>query len=301
MSIRLNPDLLPDLLASIQQSQQNETTATQQLASGLRVNQLSDDPAAVAALIDNHNQSSEDDQYLQNISSLQSEFQVADSTLSNVVTGLTRAISLGTQGANGTSNQSDRQDIAGEVQGIITQLAGLANTTYQGKYIFAGTAVTTQPFTLNSNTFAVTYNGNNNSTSVQLSNGNPIQANLPGSQLFQNTSGNVFAALQNLNTALLAGNTTNIATAVTQTQTALSQVNTQRVFYGNALNQMNLSENFLNQDKINLSSQENTLVGVDPATAVSNLDQAETANQEVLDATGRILSLPTILDYLPLP
>jgi len=50
---------------------------------------------------------------------------------------------------------------------------------------------------------------------------------------------------------------------VTQVQTALSTVSTQRVFYGNGLNQITLSENFLSQDKVNLSSQENSLMGVD--------------------------------------
>ena len=38
MPIRLNPNLAPDLLTAIQQSQQNVTTATQQLGSGRRVN-----------------------------------------------------------------------------------------------------------------------------------------------------------------------------------------------------------------------------------------------------------------------
>src|SRR5215475_13899833 len=102
MSIRLNPNILPDLLASIAQSRQNQSTATLQIASGRRVNQLSDDPAAVASLVGNHNQAGQDDQFLQNINTLQARFQVADSTLSNVVTVLTRAISLGTEGANGT-------------------------------------------------------------------------------------------------------------------------------------------------------------------------------------------------------
>jgi flagellar hook-associated protein 3 FlgL len=295
-SIRLNPNLLPDLLASIQQSTQNQTTATEQLASGRRVNQLSDDAAAAAALVGNHDQAGQDDQFLQNINTLQGRFQVADSTLSNVVTVLTRAISLGTEGATGTLNAADRQAIAGEVQGLLSQLTSLGNVSYQGTYLFAGTAVTTQPFTLDPNTNTVTYNGNTGVNSVQLSTGNSIGNNLPGSQLFQNAAGDAFGALQNLNSALISGN--NIPAAVTQLQDALSTVSTQRVFYGNALNQINLSESFLNQDKVNLSSQENSLVGVDPAKAASDLVQAQIANQSVLAATGRTLSLPSLLDFL---
>ncbi|MGB6498664.1 MAG: flagellar hook-associated protein FlgL [Candidatus Acidiferrum sp.] len=299
MSIRLNPNPLPDLLASIQQSEQNMNNATLQLSSGQAVNELSDDPAAAASVVLNHNQSSQDDQYLQNINTIQPRLQVADSSLNDVVTALTRALSLGTEGATGTLNDGDRQAIAVEVQGIQSQLVGLANTTYQGAYLFSGTAVGTQPFTADPTTGAVTYNGNTGVSSVQISTGNSIQTNLPGSQLFQNSSGSVFGALQDLNTALQ--NNTNIGTSVTEVQSALTAVSTQRVFYGNALNQITTSEDYLNQDKLDLSTQENSLIGADLATASSNFSQAQTANQATLNAASRILSLPNLLDYLPPP
>jgi len=296
MSIRLNPDLLPSLLASIQDSKASETIATQQLSSGKRVNQLSDDPAAAASLVQNHDQAAADGQFLQNLSTLQSKYQVADSTLGNVVSALTRALSLGVEGANGTLNPADRQAIAGEVQGLLNQAVSLANTTYQGAFLFAGTKVTTSPFALDPATNAVTYNGNSGTTSVQLSNGDSINANLPGDQLFQNASGSVTGALQNLYEALTTG--TNIPASVTEVQNALNQVSQQRVFYGNNLNQISQSESFLNQDKLNLSQQENALVGVELATAASNFAQAQVANQATLSATARVLGLPTLLDFL---
>jgi flagellar hook-associated protein 3 FlgL len=301
MSIRLNPDPLPDLLSAIQQSDQNVNVAEQQLSSGLAVNQLSDNPAAAASDVLNRNQYSQDDQFLQNLSTLQSRFQTADSTLSNVVTALTQALSLGTEGATGTLSTQDRQAITAEVQGIQTQIAGLANTQSQGSYLFAGTAVNTQPFTVNSTTGAVTYNGNAGVASTQLSNGDSINTNIPGSQLFQNSAGSVFGSIQDLVTALQGGNTTTIGNAVTEVQDALSTLDTQRVFYGNALNEISQSENFLNQDQINLSSQQNALIGADSATAASDLVQAETDNQAILSATSRTLSLPNLLTYLPAP
>jgi flagellar hook-associated protein 3 FlgL len=299
MPIRLDPNLLPNLLVAIQQDQANLNTATQQLSTGRNVNQLSDNPAAVAALVGNHNQTGQDDQFLQNISSLQSRLQVSDSALSNVVTALNRALSIGTEGANGTLTTADRQGVATEVQGLTSQLLSLANTTYQGTYLFSGTAVTTQPFTLNTATNAVTYGGNANTTSVQISTGNSINTGVPGSQLFTNAAGSAFGALQDLYTSLISGN--NIPAAVTEVSSAIAQVGVQRVFYGNALNQLNLSENFLNQDTINLSSQENTLVGVDPSKAATDLSQAQVADQATINATGRILSLPTLLDFLQPP
>ena len=296
MAIRLNPDLVPGLLEAVTQSQQNMNTATQQLSTGKKVNELSDDPVAVAQLVQNHNQAGQDDQFLTNLNGLQAKFQVADSTLSNVVSVLTRAVSIGTEGANGTLSQADRDSVAAEVQGLLSQMVNLGNTTYQGTYIFSGTAVTTQPFTQDPNSLAVSYNGNSNTANVQLSNGVTIESGVPGDQLFQNGSGSVFGALQDLYNSLQTS--TGMDTAVTEVQNALSTVSTQRVFYGNALNQITTSENFLSQDKVNLSSQENDLVGVDPATAASDLAQAQIAYQSQLAATGRVLSLPSLLSFL---
>jgi flagellar hook-associated protein 3 FlgL len=298
MSIRLDPNLLPSLLNALQEAHQNESTASEEVSTGRSVNQLSDNPAAAAALVGNTNQASQDDQYIQNAGALQNKLQTADSALDSVVTALNRAISLGTEGANGTLNPGDRQAIAGEVQGLITQTLSLANTSYQGRYLFSGTAVNTQPFVQNPTTGAVTYAGNTDTTSVELSNGNSLSVNLPGSQIFQNAAGSAFQSLQDLNTALLAGNTAAIGTAVTEVQSALTQVSANQVFYGNGLSQIGSTENFLNQDKLNLSSQANTLVGVDPATAASDFSQSQTAQQALLDATAKVLSLPTLFNYL---
>jgi flagellar hook-associated protein 3 FlgL len=299
MTIRLDPNLLPSLLVSIQQTLQNETTASQELSTGRSVNQLSDNPAAAASLVLNNDQSSADDQYIQNAGTLQSKFQTADSTLSNVVTVLTRAISLGTEGANGTLTAGNRQAIAAQVQGLVSQTLALANTAYQGSYLFSGTAVNTQPFTQDPATGAVSYAGNAGTTTVQIANGDRIPGNVPGSQLFQNAAGSVFTALQDLNTSLQAGTTTAIGTAVNELQSALTQLSTTRVTYGNALNQLSLSETFLNQDKLDLSSQENTLIGANPAAAATNFAQAQVANQAVLAATGKVLTLPSLFSYLP--
>lgn len=296
MTVRLNPDLLPTLLNSLQQSKQNEALATAQLGSGRSVNELADNPAAAAALVRNHDRASQDAQFLQNLTTLQGRYQVADSSLSSVVQVLTRALTLGTQGANGTVSAADRRAIAGEVQGLLNQTVSLANASYQGAFLFAGTRVSTQPFTIDPATNTVTYNGNSATTSVELSTGNSITANVPGDQVFQNAAGSVIGALQDLYSSLISGN--NIPNAVAEIQGGLNQISDHRVFYGNALNQINLSESFLNQEKVNLSQEENGLVGADLAAVATNFSQAQLANQATLSATARVLGLPTLLDYL---
>jgi flagellar hook-associated protein 3 FlgL len=297
MSIRLNPDLLPSLLADIQLSVQNETVASEEVATGQAVNQLSDNPGAAAALVGNANQSSADDQYLQSDATVQGKLQTADSTLSSVVTALNSAISLGTEAANGTVDATDRQAIAAQVQGLITQTVGLANSTYQGAYLFSGTAVNTQPFSQDPTTGAVTYAGNAGSTTVSVSSGDTIPANVPGSQIFQNPAGSVFGALQDLSTAITSGS--GIGAAVTDVSSALTQVSANRVLYDNGLNQLTSATNFLNQDQLDLSSQATSLVGANAAAAATAFSQSETAEQAVLAETAKVLDLPTLFSYLP--
>jgi flagellar hook-associated protein 3 FlgL len=120
--MRVNPNITPDLLSAIALDRQAQSTALQQISTGRAVIQLSDNPSAAADVVFNHIQTSEDGQYLQNISDLTSQLQTADTTLNSAVTAVTQAISLGVEGANGTLNASDRAAVASQVSGILNQV-----------------------------------------------------------------------------------------------------------------------------------------------------------------------------------
>ena len=297
MSIRVNPDILPDLVASIEQAQQNAQTATQELATGRSVNNLSDNPAAAAALVNNDSLTSENDQYLTNLTDLQGKFQAGSSALNSAVQLMTTAISLGTEGATGTLSASQRQAIAQQVQGIQKQMLALANTSYEGTYIFSGTDVTTQPFTQSpSSPSGVQYDGNDDVTTVEIGEAQSIQSNVAGDQIFANANGNVFQALNDLVNSLNSG--TGIEAANTEVQQAFSQLTTQQAFYGNALSQLQNSQNYLNQEQIDLSTIQNQLVGANMTQAATDESQSATAEEAALSATAQILSLPTLLNYV---
>jgi flagellin-like hook-associated protein FlgL len=161
VGIRINPNPLADLVTGLALDRQQEDQALQELSTGKKVNQPSDDPAAVAGLIVNNAQTSRVNAYLSNISTLQDSLQEADSTLNSVVTSLTQAVSLATEGANGTLNQTDRDSLVQEVNGIQQQILEYANQSFEGNYLFAGTAVNTTPFvTDSSSSSGVSYKGN---------------------------------------------------------------------------------------------------------------------------------------------
>ena len=296
MGIRINPDLTADMLAGLAQDRQQEDQAIQELSTGRKVNQPSDNPAAVAGLIVNNAQSGAVNTYLSNISTLQGSMQEADSSLNSVVTALSQAVSLAVEGANSTLNASDRAALVQEVNGIQQQILGYANDSFQGNYLFAGTAVKTQPFVADSSSpSGVLYVGNPGVNNVEIGDGQTVPTNLPGSQLFSAPGADVFQALADLSSALSSGS--NIPAAESEVQTAFNYINSQRTFYGATLSRLNTATSFLNEENVQLSQEQNNLVGADMATAATQLTQAEVDLDATLAAGGKI-SQYILLDYL---
>ncbi|MCH8267770.1 MAG: flagellar hook-associated protein FlgL [Acidobacteria bacterium] len=298
MAIRIIPDTTGNFLAALYQLNSQREKGLQEIASGRRVNTLSDDPSAAALSVQNRMESGETDQFLRNMSGLRAQLQVADTTMNEVVLALTRAITLGVQGANGVLSADNRLAVAQEVRGIQQQLVGLANVTFQGNYIFSGTAVTTQPFVFDgAEPSGVRYDGNTVVNSVEIATGQTLSVQLPGSQIFSDPAADVLQAIQDLITALESGTSTDVANATSQVESAFDHVNTERAFFGTTLNRLEATESFLNRERIELSWQENDLVGADLAATITNLAQRETARNALLATTARIAQL-NLFDFL---
>ncbi len=294
--MRVNPNPYPDLLADIEQTQQEIQTDEQEIATGQTVNLPSDNPAAAATLVQNASQTSETDQFERSLGSIEGEMQNADSALNSVISALQQAITLGTEGANGTVNAADRDAIATQVQGIQSQLLGLANLTYQGTYVFAGTASLTQPYALDaSSPSGVTYQGNSGVNTVTLGNDFSLQTNLPGPELFSSSGTDMFQSIQDLIATLQSGN--NISTAVTEVGSSMNAIDTARVFYGNALNQLNSQQTYLSSQAQQLSQEQNTIDAADLPNVISNLTTGQVSLEATLETIGQT-SQTNLFDYL---
>ena len=294
--MRVNPNPMPDLLAALAHTRQTTEQALRELSSGRRVNQPSDDPAASAILVQNHDDTIFTTRYLQTLNSIQGQFETADSALSSVIVSLNRALTLGVQGANGTVSDANRVAIATELQGIQDQLVSLANTSFEGSPLFAGTLTGSPPF-VKDNTLpsGVRYDGNDAVNSVQIGDGYQIAANKPGSQLFVAAGHDVFQAMAGLIQAMQTN--TGFDVAISALRDSFDFISSQRVFYGNAMNQGQAQSTSLGTTKVQLSQQENALVSSDIEAAASRLVNSQAATNATLAAIGRISQL-NLFDFL---
>lgn len=301
--MRVNPNIVPDLLTSLNASKQQQQTYLLQMSSGKRVNKPSDDPVAAARDVSVSTQSTAVDQYTSNVTTVQSMVQDADSILGSVVTQLTRAVTLGTEGATGTSNQNDVASVANEVSGILTSVTSLANSTFRGLYLFSGTKTTTQPFVADASAASgFTYNGNSTVNSVAIGESYSVNTNVPGNQLFLGSSdstaaNSVLGSLTTLVNALKTGTSTDIRNAVSNVNNAINYLGQQRVFYGNAESQLSSQQTQLSTESTNLATDENNLVAADMTTSITEFAQAAMASQAAMSAAGKVLQ-QNLLDYL---
>ena len=289
--MRVDPNYITTLTASLDQSTNEEDTLTSELSSGLRVATLSDDPVAVAQSTLLGNSIAQDDTFVQTASNESSRMQVTDSTLGEVVTQVTSAISTAVAGNNGTLNASDIASVAQELSGIRDQVLSLANTSYQGQYLFGGSQGSTAPFTLDTSTTpaTATYNGDNNVQFVQTPSGQKIQVNLPGSSVFGAAGTGVLGALNQLISDFSGGATTATLTADTSAlTTALGQLSSQRSTLDSALSRLQSSSTYTQTEVSQLTVAQSNLVAADPAAVASQLSTAETQHQALLSVINSL-------------
>jgi flagellar hook-associated protein 3 FlgL len=187
----------------------------QELSTGISLNEPSDDPTIIAQDLSVRNDSAVTTQVGQNLTGLNNLLSTTDSTLSSLTSVLQSARNLAIEGASDAITPSQRSQIGQQVNQLLSQAIGLANTQYDGKYIFSGTsappgsslvqAVGNPPTAVNAENNIVQQN-------EQLPNGQLVPTNVTLQQAFNvgasNGSPSVFAMLIRLRDTLDQAQTT---------------------------------------------------------------------------------------------
>jgi flagellar hook-associated protein 3 FlgL len=290
----VDPNFISNLASSLNQSQAQQQQLSAEISSGARFSSLSQDPVSAGQNVMLLNQIQQDDSFTQTASEVTGQLQVADSALGSVVTQLTQAISLATSANNGTMNSSDVKSIAGQISGILGEVTTLANTSYQGQYIFAGGQTSTAPFTTSTATTpaVTTYGGDEDINYLQMPNGQQIQLNVPGDQIFSGSGSNsVFAALNAL-VADYSSGSVNTTKAVSDTQalsTSLNYLSQQRVTIDNSITHLTAASDAVGSEQMQLTAAQTNLMQADVAQVATQLSLSEsqqTALESVIAQLG---------------
>lgn len=298
--MQISSSFLNGLTNSLNSLTTNEQNLTSELSSGVRVNSISDDPVAVGENVGLSSQLEQDASYQQASSTAGSLLQVTDSALGSVVSQLTEAVSLATQGISGTENSGDLASVTTQLAGLRDEVVALANTTFQGTYIFAGSRGTTEPFTVNTTTNpeTVTYQGDSASTSLLGPNGSSIQISFPGNQIFMAAGTNVLGTLNQLISAFSNGNLSGAQTLTGTLSGLISFVGEQRTGIDNATTQLSDEQNSFEEQATQLTVQQTALMQANTAQVATSLSSTETEQTGLEDAIAALEKQGSLFNLL---
>jgi flagellar hook-associated protein 3 FlgL len=298
--MRVDPSYITNLVGSLDQTQASEQQLSSELSSGVSITSLSQNPLGAGENVLLLSQIQQDDSFTQSSNLVTGQLQVADSALGSVVSELTQAISLATSANNGTLNASDVKSIGNQISGILNEVQSLANTSYQGQYIFAGGAGRMAPFSTSTATSPAltSYSGGEGLNYLVMPNGQKIQLNVPGDQIFLgNGTSSVFGALNAL-VADYSGGNVNTGQAVNDTEalsTALNYVSQQRVTIDNSITQLGTASSAVSQQETQLTAAQSDLMQADIPTVSTQLSLAETQQTALEDVISQLESVSNSL------
>ena len=268
----------------------------QQLSSGKRINQVSDDPGAARSALRYRAESMQTTKYLDNISKGDSFITASDSAMEQMSQVLDDAKSLAVQGANGTQDAASRKALGQSVDSLLTRLVDLANTVHDGRYLFSGTATFTQPFVTSADGTTVNYQGNLDTFQVQVGPGSQVNVNQDGNSLFKQGV-DIFGSLVDLRTALRANDASKVSGLIQTVDDAHSHLNDLHGALGGTEQRLELARNQLESAKVNLDGLVSAAEDADFPETISKMQLAQVALEAGLKAGAKVLR-PSLLDFL---
>jgi flagellar hook-associated protein 3 FlgL len=281
-----------------------------QVSSGLRVKLPSDDPSVFTALSQSKAASARLGAYTQNVSESTAVLNSGVSTLQDVNDALVRAKQIALEGADSTANSDPNgtEALAVEVDGLIDRVLRSANSQPDGKSLFGGTAITTQPFRVattdaQGRPLTIAYDGATDRTRTLTGPNQTVDTRYDGSQVFQQPGADVFQSLIALRDQLR--DTTLSGTARAQAfQQHIGAMDTARNAIGettaeqaSTLAALESVQSLTAEVKLTADTRIGELAGTDYAEAVVKMQEQETALQAIYATTSRLLQ-PGFLDFI---
>ncbi|ATX78619.1 flagellar hook-associated protein 3 [Mariprofundus aestuarium] len=263
------------LLAGIRNQMQVQRDGADQVSSGRRFSSPSQDGVAYKTSLDIRHVQSGIDSSLSAIGVAKLRLGVSENALAQFIPIMQRAQVLAVQQANSGLTASERQTAAVEVAALENQLISLANTAFEGKSLFAGTATDVQPIQIDALGNAV-YQGNTQDRTVAITPTESMVSNVRGDHT---AFTQVFSSIKSLKDSLSGNNVPGIQASIDLLSSASSAMVGLDAEVGGKLNSINLREETLLNMKTQMLIKLNQHEGVDLAAVATNLKQSESSLQ----------------------
>lgn len=288
-----------NILSQIQKLATQQSKLQTQVSTGKKLSQPEDDPAAVGRVLGLQSEQRRVSQY-ENNASRASEISTASyaglQAIKKVSSRVSEIATLGT----GVLSSSQTEAYAAEVNQLLEQTLQLANSKFENDYLYSGTNVGVQPYTVTRDTTTgdvdtILYNGNSSQQQIQLSESATVS---PGTTGDTNQSLKDFMdQLVQLRDALNVGDTTTITSVQTGLTTSEDSIVSSLAEAGAVQTRIEAYQTQLKDRSNDIEKLISGEADADITSSVVKLSQTQTAYQAALQSSASIMKT-SLLDYI---
>lgn len=299
MSTRITPlSTTASMLADLNAGRRALDEVQRRVASGKRLQQVSDSPAEAVTSLDHRSRLRRSEQLGRNAAVATRWLNEADRALSTAVDRLNAARTALVQATSGANDQTSRLALANQIRALRESLLETANTSIAGRPILGGTSASPAAYAPDG-----TYQGDTGTVSLPISAGVTMTVAATGPQVFGTANatdpanGDVFQQLDALATAVQNGDIAAIQAGLGQIDAATTRVQSVQVQLGSRSAQLSDLRAAAAASDQELTSAISDIEDTDLAEATIQLKSREVAYQASLQVTARVIQL-SLMDFL---
>ena len=319
-----NASMVRSHLYDTQNNLTNMSKINQQISTGKVINTVSDDPHKAIKIMNINNEIKYTEKYNSNIDEAVGWMNTTDGALESTGNLLNEIKETILKVGNGTYSQNEMKSLNADINEKIKQLADTLNSTYGGKYLFAGTNVDDAPLTVIENPdgtvkleFSKDKNGqtipNTDDLKADISSGINIDYNISVGEILNIKDGNgntvnLLDEINNLSTLMndIANGDEQTAAKAKETllndtkgkiDTLFDHVVNERTSLGVRVSTAEKIKELNDEDILNIQDVLSKTQDTDVVEKFIELKSAEMIYQASIQVGAKLIQ-PTILDYI---
>jgi len=300
MTLRVTQGMMHmQLMRNLNRNMNQMSELQNQTATGRKINKPSDDPVGITYSVRYRSELAANEQYTKNVDMALSWLDYNDTVLGQAGEVLKRVKELAVQGANGTNSQVSLDSIKNEMIQLKNQLVDIANSKFNGKYVFNGENYDQVPYDKTNPRSSETDTGIiNYSVGVNMT----MDINFTGNKVFgpedpEGTTDNMFSVLDRVIKALEDGVHDDVEAEFTHIDTNINRILNVRAEVGARTNRVELLQNRLADFKINLTDMQSKTEDADYEKLLIDAQINENIYQASLSVGAKIVS-KSLVDFL---
>ncbi len=273
-----------------------------QIATGRRVSKPSDDPIAADRVMRVRSQQRATEQYQRNLNEAREFASASDTAITRLVAVADRVQTIAVQVADASYGPEARAGLAAELDGLLEEIIGLANTEYAGKRLFGGYQTRQEPF-------AGIYGDDGRLTGVglvqrgtegrlqrQVGDNVLLTINLTPTDLFGEDL-KLFSDIVALRDAALSGDSERARSLVEPLAQDLDTLSLGQALVGGLLSRIDGIEEWLSHLEVELEASRSQYQDLDMAEAAMEYQKEQSILQAALSTTTNLMSM-SLVNYL---